>query len=275
MKRLVALLLCVLMLAMLAACSKKEEKNTGDKDDEKIITEVTVNGDTFKFSEVDGDSVRITGFDTANDIAHEVAIPAYLDGKLVVEISEEAFGRKSSISKLVFPTEADFLAGNADFVMADYALKIEKAAFRGCDNLTELTIPAYVKEIGELAFYECSLLRSVTFEDGGKLAEIKKATFACCPALESVTVSGNVKVIGQAAFFECKKLENVTLADGVVELGAQSFQGCEKLASVNLPASVTMIGNLALADCDVLTAVNYNGTSEQVLNYIDELNLPQ
>lgn len=274
MKRLVALLLCLLMVAMLAACSEKEEKNDGG-DDEEIVTEVTVNGDTYTFSEVDGDSVRITGFDTVNDSAHEVAIPAYLDGKLVVEISEEAFASKSSISKIIFPTEADFLAGNPDFVMAEYSLKIEAAAFRGCDNLTELTLPAYVKEMDEFAFYECTLLRSVTFEDGGQLTEIAKGAFACCPALESVTISGNVKVIGMAAFFECIKLENLTLADGVVELGAQSFQRCKVLATVSLPATITMIGANAFSDCDALTAVNYSGSSEQVLNYIDELNLPQ
>ena len=159
--------------------------------------------------------------------------------------------------------------------MAEYSLTIKEGAFRGCDNLTELTIPAYVREIGILAFYECSLLRSVTFADGGQLTKLERVTFAYCPSLESVTIPGNVKVIGQGAFLNCGKLQNLVLGDGVVELSAQAFQNCETLATVNLPATVTMVGNMALAGCDALTAVNYNGTSEQVLGYIDELNLPQ
>ncbi|MBQ9785362.1 MAG: leucine-rich repeat protein [Clostridia bacterium] len=275
MKRLLALLLCALMVSMLAACSNKEDETAAPGEGDKIVTEITVNDDTFVFADVDSESVRITGFRTANDTAHEVVIPAYLDGKLVVEIGQQAFESLSSISKITFPTEADFLAGNADFVMAEYSLTIGNYAFRGCDNLREITIPAYVKSIGELAFYECVSLSSVTFTEGGLLNKIPKAAFAGCTALESVTVPGNVKVVDYGAFFECDGLQTVTLCDGVVEVGAQAFQKCEKLATVTLAASVTMVGNKALAGCTALTAVNYSGSSEQVLNYIDELNLPQ
>ncbi len=273
MKRLFALLLCVLMISMLAACSPAEEESNGD-DDEKIVTSVTQNGDTFHFADVDGDSVRITGFETTNDAAHEVTIPAYLDGKLVVAISKDAFGSLSSISKIVFPTEEDFLAGNADFVMAEYSLSIAEYAFRGCDNLVEVMIPAYVNELGQGAFYECGSLKSVTFEIG-LLNKIEKATFWMCSSLERVTIPGSIKVIGQAAFFTCTALESVILEEGVVELGTQVFQRCAKLETVELASTVTLVGIKALAECSALTAVNYAGASEQVLNYIDELNLPQ
>ena len=274
MKRLFALLLCVLMLSALAACSQKEDDNVKAKEEEEIITSVTQNGDTFIFADVDSETVRITGFKTTNGAAHKVTVPAYLDGKLVVEISTEAFGSNSSISEIVFPTEADFLAGDDAFVMAEYSLTIEAYAFRGCDNLKSITIPAYVNEIGEGAFYECGLLESVTFEEG-RLDKIAKATFMDCESLVNVTIPGSIKVLGQGAFFSCAKLETVTLAEGVAEVGAQAFEHCDKLATVNLASTVTYVGNKAIIKGDALSAVNYDGSSEQVLNYIDELNLPQ
>ena len=274
MKRLLALILCVLMLSALAACSQKEEDKIKAKNEEKIVTSVTQNGDTFIFADVDSETVRITGFKTTNGTAHKVTIPAYLDGKLVVAISTEAFGSNSSISEIAFPTEADFLAGDAEFVMAEYSLSIAAYAFRGCDNLISITIPAYVNELGEGAFYECGLLETVTFEEG-RLDKLAKATFMDCNSLVNVTIPGSIKVLGQGAFFSCKNLETVTLAEGVAEVGAQAFEHCDKLSVVNLASTVTYVGNKAIIKSDALTAVNYRGSSEQVLSYIDALNLPQ
>lgn len=275
MKKLLALLLCILMIVTLAACSDKEENEDGEKEKAPATSITLQNGDTFMFTDVNSVSVRITDFTTANDTAHEVTIPAYLDGKIVVEISEDAFASLSSISKINFPTEADFVAGDESFVMAEYAMTIDAYAFHGCDNLKSITIPAYVKEIGEAAFCDCGALEEVVIEGGTALTSIEKATFWQCTALRSITIPANIKVIRQGAFFECTALESVTLAEGVVEVGAQAFQNCTKLTTVSLPSTVTLVGNNALAGCKALTAVNYAGNTEQVLNYIDQLKLPQ
>ncbi len=43
--------------------------------------------------------------------------------------------------------------------------KLALNAFRGCDELTSIEIPAGVTSIGEAAFWDCSELASVRFED--------------------------------------------------------------------------------------------------------------
>lgn len=273
MRRIFALLLCVLMISALAACKDKGEDGNGQKTEKPPVTSVVQNGDVFHFVDVDSETVRITRFETENDKAHEVTIPAYLDGKLVVAIDAEAFASKSSISKINFPTEADLKAGNPEFDMAAYSLSIAECAFRGCDNLVSVTIPAYVNTIGGAAFYECIALESVTFEAGSKLSKLETATFWGCASLKAVTIPGNVKSIGKGAFFECFELQSVTLEEGVAEIGLQAFQRCKKLESVNVASTVTLVLEDALSGCEALTTVTYNGTSEQVLAYISGLNL--
>ena len=282
MKKLVAAILSVLMIAALTACSDNTDNNGGYDDyrqDETVKTYEKIGDDTFHFESVDSVSVRITNFESTDDAPHAVTIPAYLDGKQVVGIAEEAFRYKSNISTVIFPTAEDYQEGDADFSAAEFSFTIAKYAFRDCAVLSTVTLPDYVTEIGTGIFYGCAKLESVTFADNCRIASIPSYSFMECPALKTIVLPASVLSVGEAAFFECASLESVTVeeaAEGSTQLIlAKAFMNCKNLSSVTLPASVISVGKYAFHGSEKLytDGFHYAGTSEEVQEYIKGLML--
>ena len=254
MKKLLAILLAGMMVFSVVACGNKDKQDGNDDEQYREITVVvdsaTYGSDTFYFEKVDSKTVVVSGFSTTNDKAHDVTIPAYLkvpgnereqepDQYLrVVGVGKLAFKTTSSIKTLHFPTEAAYLEHDAEFDISEHTFTIADYAFRDCVALETLSIPAYVTEIGKGAFINCSLLKTITFEEGSKLEEIQDSAFWDCVALESVTIPASVKAIGVGAFFECKALTSVVINEGTLIIGKEAFHNCTALASVTLPASL-------------------------------------
>ena len=293
MKKLLAILLAGLMVLSIAACSNKEKDK--ENDDEKyrdttvIVDSLTEGTDTFRFENVDSETVIIAEFSTTLDKAHEVKIPAYLmvpgnereqepDKYLrVVGVGKEAFLKSSSISALVFPTEADYKEHDANFDMSEHSFVIGDYAFRECVALQSLTLPAYVTEIGVGAFYGCVALNTLTFAEGSRLAQVKDYAFMNCIALQNVVFPTTLQSIGAAAFFECVGLESVIINEGTLTVGAQAFQKCAVLAEVKLPASLESIGKYAFHTCASLykEGLTYAGNSPVINAYISSLALEE
>lgn len=293
MKKFLAILLAGLMVLSIAACSNKEKDK--ENDDEKyrdttvIVDSLTEGTDTFRFENVDSETVIIAEFSTTLDKAHEVKIPAYLmvpgnereqepDKYLrVVGVGKEAFLNSSSISALVFPTEDDYKAHDANFDMSKHSFVIGDYAFRECVALQNLALPAYVTEIGVGAFYGCVALNTLTFAEGSRLAQVKDYAFMNCIALQNVVFPTTLQSIGAAAFFECVGLESVTINEGTLTVGAQAFQKCAVLAEVKLPASLESIGKYAFHTCESLykEGLTYAGNSPVINAYISSLALEE
>ena len=293
MKKFLAILLAGLMVLSIAACSNKEKDK--ENDDEKyrdttvIVDSLTEGTDTFRFENVDSETVIIAEFSTTLDKAHEVKIPAYLmvpgnereqepDKYLrVVGVGKEAFLNSSSISALVFPTEDDYKAHDANFDMSKHSFVIGDYAFRECVALQNLALPAYVTEIGVGAFYGCVALNTLIFAEGSRLAQVKDYAFMNCIALQNVVFPTTLQSIGAAAFFECVGLESVTINEGTLTVGAQAFQKCAVLAEVKLPASLESIGKYAFHTCESLykEGLTYAGNSPVINAYISSLALEE
>ena len=293
MKKLLAILLAGMMVFSIVACGDKD--NGKDNDDEKyrdntvVVDSLTQGTDTFHFTNVDSETVIIDKFTTTLDKAHEVKLPAYLmvpgnereqepDKYLrVVGVGKEAFGCKSSISSIVFPTEADYREHDADFDMSKHSFTIADYAFRECVALQNLTLPAYVTEVGVGAFLGCVALSTLTFEEGSKIEQIKDYAFLDCIALQSVVFPATVKSIGKLAFFECVGLESVTINEGALVIGDQAFQKCAVLAEVKLPASLESIGKYAFHTCESLykEGLTYAGNAAAINAYISSLALEE
>ena len=99
---------------------------------------------------------------------------------------------------------------------------IDKYAFQGCGNLSEISLPSSLTTIGDYAF------------SGTKLSELR---------------SDNIKTIGVGAF-SGSKVKEVRL--GVVEtIGENAFQNCGSLQSVWLPSTLSsaLIGAKAFDGC--------------------------
>lgn len=72
---------------------------------------------------------------------------------------------------------------------------IKASAFRGNEDLMSVAIPSSVKTIGEMAFYECGLLKA-EFSEG--LEEIGERAFSSCDMSE-IDLPESLKTIGEYA----------------------------------------------------------------------------
>lgn len=73
--------------------------------------------------------------------------------------------------------------------------------FSKCSGLKAITLPGYLKSVGESAFQECS-------------------------SLETLNLPSGITSIGNYAFLECENLTSVTLPSGLISIGDRAFMSC-------------------------------------------------
>ena len=173
-----------------------------------------------------------------------------------------------------------------EVVIGNNVSAIPNNAFKGCDSLISVTIPASVTSIGNGVFSGCTSLETITVDSGNSVYHsagnclIETATktliagcknsvipddesvtsignyaFSDCDSLTSVTIPDSVTSIGDLAFSGCDSLTSVTIPDSVTSIGYGAFSGCSSLTSVAIPDSVTSIRGSAFFDCSSLTSV--------------------
>ena len=145
-------------------------------------------------------------------------------------------------------------------------------AFDGCYNLTSVTIPNSVTNIGEKAFNSVPNIiyngiatgspwgaRSMNGYVDGYLVytDASKTTLLACftSAEGEIIIPNNVTSIGEAAFYDCSSLTSVTMPNSITSIGSRAFWGCSGLISVTMPNSILSIGEAAFYDCSSLSSV--------------------
>ena len=112
-------------------------------------------------------------------------------------------------------------------------IKIEDAAFSGCEDLKSITIPDSVTEIGENAFEGCDSLKSIVLGKG--VTVIGEYAFSGCSSLKNIVIPDSVREIGMSAFEDCDSLESVVLGKSVIELEDDDmFSECSSLKSITV-----------------------------------------
>ncbi|MBQ8690063.1 MAG: leucine-rich repeat domain-containing protein [Clostridia bacterium] len=167
---------------------------------------------------------------------------------------------------------------------------IAAEAFRGCNNLTSVTISDNVENIRGYAFADCYLLTSVTIPDS--VTSISKSAFYNCTSLKyneydnayylgnnntpyiafikakdtsAICIHNDTKVICDYAFGDCTNLTSVTIGRNVTNIGYGTLEDCASLAhiivDVNNATYKDIDGNLYTKD--EKTLVKYaNGKTE-------------
>ena len=125
------------------------------------------------------------------------------------------------------------MADIKDFVTEQDVLK----RYQGSDR--DVVIPDGITIIGNVAFYGCSSLTSITIPD---------------------SVTG----IGNGAFYGCSNLMSVTIPDSVISIGARAFSGCNKLSGITIPDSVRSLGRYAFEKCNHLETISIGGNVEHI-----------
>ena len=130
---------------------------------------------------------------------------------------------------------------------------IARQAFLNFTNMTSVSIPNTVTEIGFYAFDNCGITsitipKSVGYFILDSCPKLKTVKFAAgtketaaiwnCPSLTTVTIPSGVLSVGDIT--NCKALKTLTIPDGVVFMG--NLTGCSALTSLSLPDSVNDFG---------------------------------
>lgn len=122
-------------------------------------------------------------------------------------------------------------------------------AFEGCSNLSSVSIPGSVVNIGANVFIGTALYTNESNWENNVLYIDK------CMIKAQNTLSGNYEIaagtrlIADMAFWYCSNLQQVTIPDGVTSIGAHAFSSCGNLSSINLPNTVAYIGYGAFVSC--------------------------
>ena len=117
-------------------------------------------------------------------------------------------------------------------------------------NITAITFPAGVTEIGDAAFTACDKLTDITIPDS--ITTIGRGAFAFCKNLTDITIPGSITTVREDTFAFCDKLSEVTILDGVTTIEGRAFVACNNLSKITIPDSVTFINGSAFDFCDKL-----------------------
>ena len=137
-------------------------------------------------------------------------------------------------------------------------------AFCGCVDLTGVTIPNAVTNIGVGVFSYCDSLENIVVEGGnasykvvnGLLLTKDGMVLVLAPgALKNLVVPESVTTIGRSAC-EGSSLTNVVISKGVEEIEAAAFWGCYNMARVEVPDAVSSIGAGAFSSCYSLDSIS-------------------
>jgi len=108
--------------------------------------------------------------------------------------------------------------------------RIGEFAFSMLDKLTQVSIPASVKEIGREAFVGCANLESVDMKEG--LKEICQEAFRSCTSLSSLNLPLGLESIGFASFTNCLNLETIRIPRSASDIHITAFEGCDALCNI-------------------------------------------
>ena len=183
--------------------------------------------------------------------------------------------------------------------IGDSVQRIPAYFAHGNTNLTSVTIPNSVTEIGYYAFYGCGGVTDYTWNarncsyNGnmptsniervsiGNEVEILPSNFVSGSKITSVSIPNSVTTIGEYAFRYCSSLTSVNMPNSVTEIGNYAFSYCSSLTNLNIPNSVTTIGGSAFSYCSSLTNLNIpnsvttiGGNAFSYCSSLTNLNIP-
>lgn len=205
----------------------------------------------------------------------DVTIPAS-----VTEIGINPFGPCSKLTDIIVSEENDcfksidgvlyskngdtliqYPAGKPDteYTIPDGVVAIKELAFHTCKNLTKISVPNSVTELGDSAFLLCTSLKYNDYSNAYYLGNDENPYIILIKAkttsLPSCAINENTKHIYTGAFAVCESIFDFDIPSGVLSIGSSAFSGCYMLQSIKLPESVRYIGDSAFSGCYGLTSV--------------------
>ncbi len=190
--------------------------------------------DIFKYDvEYDGHNELITITKYIGKSCY-VDIPPYFKGRVVVAIDERAF-EGTNVETVIIGDSIETIGDNA---------------FHNCKLLKTIEFRGDVKEIGNYAFEGCNGITEIEIPDS--VETIGYRAFGFCTGLKEIKIPDSVETIEDFAFDCCTSLKKVKIPDSVKVIGEGAFMSCENLEDVSIPDSVETIGGYAFYRCTSL-----------------------
>lgn len=213
-----------------------------------------------------------------NAMAYDACINGiYYNVLKKTHFAEVTWGDKKYTGDVVIPKSIEY-----EGVLCNVS-SIGRDAFRECKEMTSVSVPSSITEMGVYAFYGCENFAvhitdiaawcNISFYDymsnplnwchhlyvnGEEVTDlvipngvtsISDCAFMRCGALTSLTIPNSVTSIGSEAFYGCRGLTAITIPNSVSSIGNSAFYGCSGLTAITIPNSVTSVGNYAFSGC--------------------------
>ena len=205
----------------------------------------TIDGIKWYYEEYGDNRCRIynNGIESAipTSTAGAVTVPSSINGLEVAQIGDRAFYNCSNITRITIPNTVMNIGGSA---------------FEGCGKLERFDVVGQsLTTIGEYAFKGCSSLSATTLPDS--ITAIGQCAFQNCTSLTRMPLPSGLKTVSYRLFWDCTNLIRVTGPVGA-NIDEQAFQGCSSLEQAIVPIKYINDASL-VANSFGGTPANLNG----------------
>lgn len=188
----------------------------------------------------------------------------------IYEILPCAFSKCQNLKSVIIPTTIQSL----------------NATFMFCKNLEHVIINSDVKTLGDMTFYGCTNLISITLANPNKVQELGMRCFYNSIKLVSIPHLPSLAMIGDSCFKQCEsftglnidlvqhipdscfygtKISAISVSSHLLTIGNYSFYGT-LLNSFSCPENLEMIGFGAFAQCLKLSVFSFNSKISSIQN---------
>ena len=174
----------------------------------------------------------------------EVIVPSEIEDKPVVAIGANAFAKNEALVKVTLPASVT---------------SIGQSAFAMCTKLESINAEN-VEAFGAYAFFQCSSLKAIVFNDS--IENLPVYLFSECTSLANVKLPANLKALSNHLFDACESLKSVDIPDGVTLIDRSAFENAG-IETIVIPDTVTEIGDYAFENAP-LTTVTFGKNVEKL-----------
>ena len=191
--RITAVLLAAALAAgMLAACGEPEYEEGTTESETRVIVQTEAVTDTQPATE------------TVEEVVTEPTIPTTSSIGLTFTLNSN--GKGYTCTGIGTCTDTDIVLDTYNGLPVT---AIGYEAFRGCSQMTSISLPSTMNQIEQGAFWDCTGLTSVVIPK--RVTELSMQLFEGCTSLTSLTLPKNLKVIRIEALYNTR-LMNIYFA---------------------------------------------------------------